>query len=50
MYKTKTQKRRALNAISRKAFKLYESGVLTMTQLDKINTIVNQTAKKMFGK
>tara|TARA_Y100000004_G_scaffold132262_1_gene149321 strand:+ start:341 stop:484 length:144 start_codon:yes stop_codon:yes gene_type:complete len=47
MYKTKTQKKNALVAISRKAFKLYESGIMSMAQLDKVNTIVIQARKKL---
>jgi hypothetical protein len=47
VYKTKSQKKRALTAISRKCFKLYESGVMTMAQLDKVNTIVIQAGKKI---
>ena len=46
-YKTKTQKKNALIAISRKAFKLYESGIMTLSQLDKVNSVVLQARKKL---
>ncbi len=47
MYKTKTQKKNALIAVKAKAFKLYGSGVLSISQFEKINQIVMQARKKI---
>ena len=46
-YKTKTQKRRALQAIDNKAMKLFMSGTLTMAQADRINQVVKAGLKKV---
>ena len=46
-YKTKSQKKRALEAIGQKAFKLLGSGVLTTASYSKIADICNRAENKL---
>jgi len=47
MYKTKSQKKRALQAINAKAFKLLGSGVFTTSTYSKIADICNRAENKL---
>ena len=47
MYKTKTQKKNALQSIESKAMKLFASGAISMADADKILKIVNLRIKQL---
>jgi len=47
MYKTKTQKKRALIAMDQKARYLYMSQVLTINDFQKVTEIVNRASRKL---
>ena len=46
-YKTKTQKKRALESIKSKAFKLFGDGILTTAEYGKMVSVVNSKLKKL---
>ena len=46
-YKTKRQKKNAIDAINSKAFRLFECEAITMAQIDKIQKIMAMAKKKL---
>jgi uncharacterized protein (UPF0303 family) len=47
MYKTKTQKKNALKAITQKSKKLFLSGVLSINEADKIGQMCKRAMNKL---
>lgn len=47
MYKTKTQKKRALDRVERTAMRLFTSGAISMKDADAISRIVNMRKKQL---
>ena len=47
MYKTKTEKKKALRAINQKAMKLFTSGVLSMKDVETIRLILKRAHNKL---
>ena len=47
MYKTKTQKKRAMESIRSKAMKLFASGAISMKDADAVAKIVNMRIKQL---
>ena len=47
MYKTKTQKKRAMEAIKSKAVKLYTSGAISLKDFDDVSKIVSMRLKQL---
>jgi len=46
-YKTKTQKKNAAISIERKAFRLYEAGVMTFREIESIKKICMAARKRL---
>lgn len=46
-YRTKTQKKRALDSIKSKAFRLFGDGILSTAEYGKMVSIVNSKLKKL---
>ena len=49
MYKTKTQKKRALDRVESTAMRLFTSGAISMKDADAISRIVNMRKKQLYG-
>lgn len=47
MYKTKSQKKRACEAISAKAMKLFSTGCMTMKEADAVSKICKAVIKRL---